>query len=149
MNAIEFRDQVMEWMRLTSEAMNGIFTPLTEPYGLTPLQAHALCRVRDEGYAKVGSLMKLGMTSGNASSLCKKLERLGFLERVRDAQDGRQVRLVLTGHGQTVLRDLDAQLLARYSRVLEGQGRGELEALLLSLRQFYDLLAEMKEQDHP
>jgi DNA-binding MarR family transcriptional regulator len=72
------------------------------------------------GPQPVGALaQQLGVTSQAVSKTATELERLGYLKRVRDADDGRVHRLALTerGHqalqaGRDVRADLNRQLEA-------------------------------------
>ena len=58
------------------------------------------------------------MGQANTSTLCKKLERSGYLTRTRGEQDERIVTLALTGDGRQAL-DRTGARLARYSALLE------------------------------
>lgn len=146
MDAIEFRDQALEWTRLAADAMAEVFAPLAQAHGLTLLQAHALFKLREERRATVGSLVKLGMASGNASAMCQKLERMGYLRRVRGEADGRYVRLELTGFAQAALRDIDGALQQRLSPLLAQRAPQEVEAALDGLRCFCQLMLALQEE---
>lgn len=145
MDAIEFRDQALEWTRLAADAMTEVFAPLAQSHGLTLLQAHALAKLREERHATVGSLVKLGMTSGNASAMCQKLERMGYLRRVRGEADGRYVRLEMTERAQAALRDIDGALERRLSPLLERRAPQEVEEALEGLRHFCQLMLALQE----
>ena len=80
-----------------------LLEPVVQAEGLTPLQARVLlqlCR-RD---AAVGDISEIsGMGQANASSLCKKLEKEGFLTRRRSCPDRRVVTLSLTPRGREAM----------------------------------------------
>src|SRR5699024_11314018 len=49
----------------------------------------------------IGSLGKtIGVTGGNISNICKKLEKQGFVDRVRSEEDERIVNVELTEQGE-------------------------------------------------
>ena len=76
---------------------------------LTPLQGYVLMLLAQEETMTISALSERAqMGQANTSTLCKKLERSGYLTRTRGEQDERIVTLALTGDG-----------LARYSALLE------------------------------
>jgi DNA-binding MarR family transcriptional regulator len=58
---------------------------------------------------------ELGLSPAATTALVDRLEAAGFVERVRDLPDRRQVRIRLTGSAQ----ELGAQLLAPWARRIE------------------------------
>lgn len=85
MEVIEFKNVVWDMTRRISECMDGMFRPISEQYGLTHMQMRILMELWSaEDSPTIGQLGRtLGMTSGNMSSMCKRLEQEGFLLRVR------------------------------------------------------------------
>ena len=50
----------------------------------------------------IGNLGKaIGVTGGNISNICKKLEKQGFVERIRSVDDERVVNVILTDNGKS------------------------------------------------
>ena len=98
MEVIEFKNVVWDMTRRISECMDGMFRPISEQYGLTHMQMRILMELWSaEDSPTIGQLGRtLGMTSGNMSSMCKRLEQEGFLLRVRDLQDERMVKIALS-----------------------------------------------------
>lgn len=78
--------------------------------GLTPLQACVLYHLYQQD-AAVGDISDLAVIGqANASSLCKKLEREGFLTRNRREPDRRVVILSLTPKGRMAAEGLQRRL---------------------------------------
>ena len=87
--------------------------------GLTPLQGYVLMLLCQEGTMTIGALSeRTQMGQANTSTLCKKLERGGYLARTRSEQDERVVTLSLTGGGRQALERAGARL-AHYHELLE------------------------------
>ena len=86
---------------------------------LTPLQGYVLMLLAQEETMTISALSERAqMGQANTSTLCKKLERSGYLTRTRGEQDERIVTLALTGDGRQAL-DRTGARLARYSALLE------------------------------
>ena len=75
-----------------------LLEPVAQAEGLTPLQASVLLQlVRQD--AAVGDISEVTcMGQANASSLCKKLEREGYLTRARRCSDRRVVTEIGRAH---------------------------------------------------
>lgn len=85
-------------------AMDRTLEAIVRPTGLTSLQAVLLVLISEGYISNVSSLCKeLGLSQGNASALCKKLEKDGFLHRQRSKEDERIVILRLTEQGADTL----------------------------------------------
>ena len=70
--------------------------------GHTAIDVRALVALRRADRA-VGALgARLGLTSGGATKLCRRLDELGLVERRDIADDARGVRVSLTEHGRDV-----------------------------------------------
>lgn len=66
-------------------------------YGLTPVQAAVALALYEHGQQNITDLCALmGCGKSNLSPLCRRLERRGFVERVRDEEDQRVVHIRLT-----------------------------------------------------
>ena len=70
--------------------------------GITTLQLKMLITLYASGDAQsIGNLGKaIGVTGGNISNICKKLEKQGFVDRLRSEEDERVVNVTLTEKGR-------------------------------------------------
>lgn len=92
-----------------------LLDPVVQAEGLTPLQACVLFHLCRQD-AAVGDISEVAvMGQANASALCKKLEREGYLTRTRRCPDRRVVTLSLTPRG----REAAERLQQRLDRFLE------------------------------
>lgn len=74
-----------------------------EPLGINPTQAQILARLASWGPVRISELAAdMGVTQPTLSDAVGTLERKGHLTRMRDPDDGRALRLHLTGQGRAV-----------------------------------------------
>ncbi len=122
-----------------------LLEPVVQAEGLTPLQARVLlqlCR-RD---AAVGDISEIsGMGQANASSLCKKLEKEGFLTRRRSCPDRRVVTLSLTPRGREAM-DRIGKRLDHYLALVNARPQEEQQELIRGLRAVERMLDYLFEQ---
>ena len=94
--------------------MARLIDPVVQSQGLTPLQAMVLLLVA-QGNLTVGALSEnTNMGQANASTLCKKLERGGYLIRTRSEKDERIVNLSLTDKGRQALERVEERISQYY-----------------------------------
>lgn len=77
---------------------------------ITPLQLKMIITLYSnrEKAISIGSLGKaIGITGGNISNICKRLEKQGFVKRVRSEEDERVVIVVLTESGEKAAHMVD------------------------------------------
>ncbi|MGH8078951.1 MAG: MarR family winged helix-turn-helix transcriptional regulator [Lysobacter sp.] len=84
----------------TNLAFGKVYRPILDELGLTYTQYVTLVALWEQDGQTVGSLgEKLFLESNTLTPILKKLEAMGYLERVRDPADERQVRIGLTKNG--------------------------------------------------
>lgn len=80
--------------------INRLYTPVLRPLGLTYPQYLVLLVLWEEQPQTVGTLgARLHLDSGTLTPLLKRMERAGLVERARDPDDERRVRVTLTDRG--------------------------------------------------
>ena len=96
-----------EFIRIRS-GIERLVSPVTQQYGLTTTQVAVLNLIRKSESATVSSLFRaLDFNQGNMSSLCKKLEADGFIEKMKCPDDERKTYLSLTDKGIEALNGID------------------------------------------
>jgi DNA-binding MarR family transcriptional regulator len=86
-----------------SHAFTRVYKPLLDRIGLTYPQYLVLLVLCEEDGLTVKQIgERLFLDSGTLTPLLKRLESAGFVRRVRDSQDERQVRVTLTNQGQAI-----------------------------------------------
>ncbi|GGQ13391.1 MarR family winged helix-turn-helix transcriptional regulator [Streptomyces roseolilacinus] len=90
-----------------------------------------------------GAFLKASMvTSGAITNRIDRMEAKGLVERVRDDDDRRTVRIRLTEHGHEVTRAAFADHLANYARLLAGVDRDLVAQTAQGLRQVLETLGD-------
>ncbi|MCR1897633.1 MarR family transcriptional regulator [Irregularibacter muris] len=145
MKVVKFKNEIWDLLRCVNENMESVFRPIGEHYGLTIMQTRILIEINQDEEHTVGTLGNtFGLTSGNASSMCKKLEKMGFLQRIRSEKDERRVKLVLTQLGESTISNIDRELQGKYQPILETKNQDDFEAIIYGLKQLTSILEEMK-----
>ena len=100
----------------TAHALNRVYKPLLDRLGVTYPQYLVLLVLWERDDRSVGEISEaLMLDSSTLTPLLKRLESAGVVERVRNPEDQRQVRVRLTGQGRALgdtARDFPAALLA-------------------------------------
>ncbi|RON57881.1 MarR family winged helix-turn-helix transcriptional regulator [Pseudomonas frederiksbergensis] len=90
----------------TNLAFGKAYKPVLERIGLTYTQYITIVALWEEDNQTVGSLgEKLFLESNTLTPILKKLEAMGYLQRQRDPEDERQVRINLTQAGRDLRED--------------------------------------------
>ena len=146
MDAVEFKNQLMDLMRDVSVNMGTTFIPIINKYDLTIIQTQILREIKDNKDHSIGSLAKMmSIQSGNTSSMCKQLEKKGYLQRHRDKSDERVVKIALTGKGLSTIDEIDNTLKERYSSIFSSEDPDNLRAIIFGLQNLKDLLIRMNQ----
>lgn len=102
-----------------AHAFTRFYKPLLEPLGLTYSQYIVLLVLWETDNVTVKEIgQRLFLDSGTLTPLLKRLEAAGIVQRKRDSQDERQVRISLTRKG----RELRAPVAAVWRDVVCGVG---------------------------
>ncbi len=98
----EFNNSIFSMIREISHKADILLQDTATEMGITTLQLKMLITLYANGEAvSIGNLGKaIGVTGGNISNICKKLEKQGFVNRVRSEEDERVVNVELTEKGK-------------------------------------------------
>lgn len=141
MEVSEFKNMVWEYTRKIAEGMNCIFSPVGCKYGLTMMQIRILLELCHCGPHTVGSLADKTCIAGtNISAMCKKLEAQGLVERVRNKEDERVVRVALTRAGQDTILEIDRLCNDKIAEHLVNETEETFEDIISGLQKLNDLL---------
>ena len=123
-------------------------------YGITLLQGRLLTTVELNGELTMGELADLlNMTPGNVSTLCKRLEKQGYLKRMRTTEDARIVHVKLTEQGKNTMEQINCALKKRFDSVSPSYQTEDLAIIEEGLRRLNQILAAVaaqnsKEENH-
>ena len=123
----------------TVESLLGVLdgAPLAQSPGVPPAQLRVLtivARTRQPNMSRLAEA--LGVVPSSASRLCDRLEATGFLRRVPDPRDRREVRLLLTPAARRLLQELRERRRAALAAVLDRMTPSARQDLVRALAAF-------------
>ncbi|MEG6616570.1 MarR family transcriptional regulator [Peptococcaceae bacterium 1198_IL3148] len=144
MKVSDFKNTMWDYTRKIAESMNNAFSPVCEEHHLTMMQARILMELYHNKSHTVGSLANsLSVAGANISTMCKKLESKGYLERVRDQEDERVVKLALTNRGKKTVLAIDKSLNEKISQQVVGEAKKDFDDIILGLKKLNSLLQKI------
>ena len=107
-NFFEFNNTIFSMIREISHKIDLLLQETANTLDLTPLQLKIIIAIySSDRDVSIGNLGKtIGVTGGNISNICKKLEKKGFVDRIRSEEDERVVNVRLTEQGIAASKDL-------------------------------------------
>ena len=112
---LKLSDQLCFATYSAAQAFNRIYKSLLDPLGLTYPQYLVLLVLGESDNITVKEIgQRLFLDSGTLTPLLKRLQAAGIVERTRDAEDERQVRITLTQKG----RDLQEPVKQAWDQVV-------------------------------
>ena len=129
----------------TSDQLQIRSARLLREYGLTsPTQYNILRILRGEG--KPLPILEIASRTitvvPGITGLIDRLERAGFVNRLRCEKDRRVIYVALTDQGMTTLAALDEPLVAQHHELVGHLSKGELKELIRLLEKIREPLAE-------
>ncbi|WP_053601463.1 MarR family winged helix-turn-helix transcriptional regulator [Bacillus sp. FJAT-18017] len=147
MDVIEFKNLLWDYTRKIGEHTNILTLSLCENLDLTIVQVRILVEIKQHGSHTIGSLAQcLNMAGTNISTMCKKLEGLGYLERVRDRSDERVVKVALTDKGIIAVEEMDKMLLEKISTSINGVPEETLFVIINGMTKLNEILENVNKQ---
>lgn len=141
MNSKEFKHEAERLMYSIYTEMEACARQFYEPIGLTAPQGLILMSLYRSGPSKVTDTAKrLNMTNSNLSTICRRLERDGFLTRTRDTNDQRIVWLQLTPSCASNIKELEAQIDCHYLTGLNEISDADRQLILGGMTKLNELL---------
>ena len=117
-------------------------------HGLTGPQIGILLLLDKKGAMKIGDIAdERGMIHSNASNICSRLEKAGFIVRDRLKDDQRVVNIQLTDSARCKMVDIKACVDAFYRRIEENVSQKDFEDIntgLVKLNKLFDMLENPK-----
>jgi MarR family transcriptional regulator, organic hydroperoxide resistance regulator len=144
MDVVDFKNILWNYTRKINERTNNLIITLCEHHGITTLQGRILVEIQQHGSHTIGSLAtRLHIAGTNISTMCKKLEGKGFIERVRDETDERVVKVALSQKGIRVVEEINKELIEKISNAIQGETDQKLKEIINGLKKLNHLLEKM------
>ena len=103
---------------------------------VSPTQLRVLALLRHSAVNVNGLAEVMGVGASSASRLSDRLEALGFVERVTDPRDRREVQLQLTTAARELLDELTAYRRTALLKILDRMPESARDELVRSLAEF-------------
>ncbi len=144
MDLVEFKCIIWDLLRDISENTNQLLAPLYEKYGLTVMQVQLLLVIDQSGEETIGNLSRvMTMKSGNTSVMCKNLERQEFINRFRDKDDERVVKVSLTYSGKEIVVEIKNYLNKKHIEYFKEETDEDLKDIVNGLNKLNKLLVKI------
>jgi MarR family transcriptional regulator, lower aerobic nicotinate degradation pathway regulator len=114
----------------------------TAAHGLSVVQGRMLGILRDRTPPITSLGTRLGLDKSSISGLVDRAERRGLVERFRSTDDGRSVRVRLTGDGRARVEAGEAEFEAEIARLLSHLPSAEQQTLVRLVGDLLDAEAE-------
>lgn len=125
-----FKHIVFTYTRKIGESFNTMLNAIGKKYDLTSMQVRILMELYHHGSHTIGQLAeRLYVAGANLSTMCKKLEKIGLVERNRDHDDERIVRIDLSEQGKLITREIDQYLDEKISTAMENVSQEDLSEI--------------------
>lgn len=107
-NFFEYNNTIFSMIREIAHKIDLLLQNTANKLDLTPLQLKIIIALYSaDKDVSIGTLGKtIGVTGGNISNICKKLEKKGFVNRIRSEEDERVVNVRLTETGIAASKEL-------------------------------------------
>ena len=126
--------------QLMPQIMRGIQLDFFVKRGVTQTQFLVMAAVRAYSRCTMGTLAKnLHISMPTASGLVERLVRTGYLRRIPQSEDRRQVVVTLTAKGEAFFKEFESVVRHRWEEVLVSLDEGELRA-------FHDVIEKLRQQ---
>lgn len=114
------RDGLDEALRRFSFVAGDVRPALADQLGLSSTELRAIEHVMDEPMGPVELARRLGLTSAAATTLVRRLELRGHLDRSPHPKDGRRIELCATPHAYRVIAEVLVPLFYRLAAAQAG-----------------------------
>ncbi|QNO13688.1 MarR family transcriptional regulator [Alkalicella caledoniensis] len=112
-------------------------------FEITPPQFNALLLLSEHGDMTIGELgSKMYLASSTATDLIDRMERNSLVERVRDENDRRVVRLHMTKKGKQMILEVVESRKRYLDDILTHVDQSDQQKLVGSLTKIYDLMKD-------
>lgn len=148
MNISEFKYLLCDNSRKINDGMNAALNAWGAKYGLSALQLRILMEIHQKGALTVGCLASnVAIAGTNISTMCKKLESLGFLRRTREQSDERVVRIELTESGWQAIEEIEGFFAEKIQKAMSSDMKQSLEAIIYAMEKLNKMLELFNEQE--
>ena len=141
------RNEFLSIMKFAQTLMAESFTPICREYGISSQQMKILSALYHKKNQTVGELSQsTQILRSNITSVCKKMEKDGYLVRSRSLMDERVVRVSLTDKGMKIMKMIGDAFTQYYDHLLEGEPQETFQVIHDGLQKLCELMEKSKEE---
>lgn len=134
-------DRILQFYRNVFADTGIIFDYASRECNLNAIQWRMLTMIQLMPDVTIGDLSRISqMNKGNCSTMCKDLEKQGYLTRSRNREDERVVCLSLTDKGCCLIESLARNMEYAAERTFGLDSRRKLEELFLYMAQVEEVM---------
>lgn len=139
------KSELWDMLRIATTNLESVFKPIIMMSGLTMMQIRILIAITECEDMKVSEISKLlEISSGNASNMCKKMEREGYISRMRSSEDERVVELEPTQKGIEVADNILKEIKRRFNPILYSKPKEDIELIINGIKKLNELFEEFE-----
>ena len=144
MNAELIKEIIWDQTRALLSNTNAVLAQLCQAQGVFVLQSRIIAVVHEHETLTIGQISDLiNVAKANVSTMCRKLENEGYLERKRDTYDERVVNVTLSKKGKDVAAYFDHEIQNLVKRADDSLTDDDLMAMSRGLKKLNELLISM------
>lgn len=144
MDIITFNHHIWDLMRSIAHGIDNTLRVIVDGFGVTMVQMRVLVELKHCQMCTIGDLAEaMGSAPGNASAMCKTLEKKGLVTRSRNPEDERIVLVNLTDQGTGLLQDIEKELTAKCDPLLAEYSDEDFEQILLGLGKLEEVITSL------
>lgn len=131
MNNFESVQKIEELLRIIDTKRTKVSNLQSFPQNLTTPAINILLVLNKQGQMRVSDIgSELNMVDSNVSTICTRLEKMGFVERIRLKDDQRVVRVQLTETAQGEIENILASISECNEMLLKHTSNEDLDKIL-------------------
>lgn len=145
MDIIKFNHHIWDLMRSIAHGIDNTLRVIVDGFGVTMVQMRVLDELKHCQTCTIGDLADaMGSAPGNASAMCKTLEKKGLVTRTRNPEDERIVLVALTDQGKELLQDIESELSAKCDPLLAKYSNEDFEQILIGMEKLKEVVTSMQ-----
>jgi len=141
METDEFKKLIISYTRKIADSSDDLFNSVGSRHGITMMQLRLLMELHSSERHTIGSLAGgTCMAGANISSMCKRLEQEGFLQKKRDPKDERVVLIRLTEKGEKTITEIDTFFNERIASYMACEDEETFTSIIKGMEKLNSLL---------
>lgn len=143
----DLKEEIWNIVHTLRHGAEKVLSPIANSEGLTLLQVYILLYIHKYGMVSVGKLSKgVDINQGNISSMCKKLEKEGFVFRTRGHEDERVVSLKLTQKGEMAISRV-REKVKKFDKILSKYPKEKIDAVIYGFNVLNEIFSQLSVED--